>query len=381
MLRNILLAFVVLLGMNGWGQTAEPFRFPEGKHGKGELKYRNGVPVLVLAGTPEEMGEQMGVLGVKPASQLVRVFEKVLKEHRLDLIVPLLVKFGEAQLAKYPAEYRREFEAMARASGIDRELLLIGNTFNELRHLAGCSGLMVAANRSRTGGTLMGRNWDFPPVEGIHDCSLVIVYRPQGKHAFAVVSYPGAVATGCLMSGMNAEGLTIGGNFIGESADGAPQVEWKNLPTAVIARRLLEECGTLAAAEKLLRASKPTERHSLVACDRGGGAVFEITSRTIVVRRDKDGICVGTNHFLSRELSVPTVCGRLTALTQAARLEKLGVSDVAKKMHEANQGAWTAHTLVFEPGPLGLHIAFGDGTRSATSFPLKEVKLRNLLKP
>src|SRR4029077_14149014 len=95
-------AFCVWLGEPGVAQPAEPFRFPEGKHGKGELKYVNGVPVLVLAGTPEEMGEQMGVLGLKPAAGAVGIFKEVLKQHRLDLLVPLLVKFGETQLAKYP---------------------------------------------------------------------------------------------------------------------------------------------------------------------------------------------------------------------------------------------------------------------------------------
>src|SRR5262249_9723938 len=145
--------------------------------------------------------------------------------------------------------------------------------------------------------------------------------------------------------------------------------------------RVMEECATLNEAEKLIRASKPGERHALVACDRTGGAVFEITPKTVVVRRAKDGVCVGTNHFLSRELGVATDCRRLRKLTQAARMDKLGVEDVAKKMHEANQDAWTAHTLVFEPGPLKLHVAFGDGKKSATNFSVKSIDLNKLLKP
>src|SRR5207249_10385214 len=40
----------------------KPFRYPEGKHEKGELKYVNGVPVLTVEGTPEEIGAQIGVL-------------------------------------------------------------------------------------------------------------------------------------------------------------------------------------------------------------------------------------------------------------------------------------------------------------------------------
>jgi hypothetical protein len=335
----------------------------------------------VLAGTPEEMGEQMGVLGVKPAAEAIAVFKQVLKQHRLDLVMPILTRFGETQLAKYPEPYRREFDALVRASGVDRTLLLIGNTFGELRHLAGCSGLMVDPDRSATGAALMGRNWDFPPVEGMHAYSLVLVYRPQGKRAFAAVGFPGTVAGVCTMSAMNADGLVLGGNAISHSADKAPQVEWKNTPNAVFARRVLEECGTLAEAEKLLRAGRPAERGSLVACDRTGGAVFEMTSKTLAVRRPEAGICIGTNHFLSQELGTPYDCRRMKVLSEVRGLAKLSVAEVARKMGEANQGAWTAHTMVFEPGPLKLHVAFGDGKRSATTFPLREVDLSALLRP
>src|SRR5437660_870613 len=48
---------------------APPFRYPEGRHGKGELKYVRGIPVLVVGGTPDEMGEAVGALAVKPAKR------------------------------------------------------------------------------------------------------------------------------------------------------------------------------------------------------------------------------------------------------------------------------------------------------------------------
>jgi len=38
--------------------VAKPFRFRRPSHGKGELKYINGLPVVSLVGTPEEIGEQ-----------------------------------------------------------------------------------------------------------------------------------------------------------------------------------------------------------------------------------------------------------------------------------------------------------------------------------
>jgi isopenicillin-N N-acyltransferase like protein len=117
-------------------------------HGKGELKYVKDIPILTLAGKPEEIGEQLGLLALKPASRKFETFKQFLKERRLDLIMPLVVKFGEAQFKKWPESYQKEFEAMVKAGGVDRDLLLIASTFSDLRNLAQCSALMIGPCRA-----------------------------------------------------------------------------------------------------------------------------------------------------------------------------------------------------------------------------------------
>ena len=43
------------------GATAdESFKYVEGTHGAGSLRYIDGIPVLTVQGTPEQMGEQIG---------------------------------------------------------------------------------------------------------------------------------------------------------------------------------------------------------------------------------------------------------------------------------------------------------------------------------
>src|SRR5205814_8314077 len=66
---------VVLVGLGflvpAAAHAAEPFRFPEQKHGQGELRYINGLPVLMVEGTPEAIGEQAAFLAVKPAQRML----------------------------------------------------------------------------------------------------------------------------------------------------------------------------------------------------------------------------------------------------------------------------------------------------------------------
>src|SRR5262249_23703497 len=91
-------------------RAGERFRFPEAKHGKGELKYVNGPPVLIVEGTPEEMGEQVGVLALKPAARVVNVLKDFLKMRRLDSAWPLLAAIGNGMVPQFPPDHRKELE-------------------------------------------------------------------------------------------------------------------------------------------------------------------------------------------------------------------------------------------------------------------------------
>src|SRR5262245_20932958 len=189
----------------------QPFRYPEAKHGAGELRYVNGVPVLTLAGTPEEIGEQVAVLGVKPAHRLLRFPRDFLRAATDGPLVNVLGKqlngmgvvdpkqfndmkafvrgagyltlsvMGNRLFRQFLPHHAAEVEAIVRASGEDRDTIILANTMFEIKKLAACSVLIVEPNRSATGRLLCGRNLDFPTLGYLQDYSLVQVYRPAGK--------------------------------------------------------------------------------------------------------------------------------------------------------------------------------------------------------
>ncbi len=360
---------------------AEPFRYPEGKHGGGELRYVQGVPVLTVQGTPEEMGEQMGMLALKPAAGAIQVYERFLQSQGLGNARPLLASIANSLLKRFPEDYQRELESAIKASGLDRDMLVIGNTFHDIRKLTSCSAVMVSPERSKTGGALIGRNLDYPFARGMLEYSLVIVYQPKGKQPFAVVSFPGSTVVGCAMSAMNAHGLFIGQNDVGPAADQSPWLVLENTPTAVLCRQILEECDSIAAAEKAMQKTKPAGRSIFVMCDRLAGGVIEATPKTVALRQDKTGYCAATNHFETRELSTGQGCRRLDELARARGWEQLGIGETHRLLQAVSQEWWTAHSMVFEPETLKLHVAFGDGRRPATAFPLRTIDLSPWLKP
>src|SRR5262245_45490912 len=102
-----------------------PFRFPEARHGQGALRYHGAAPVLVVGGTPEEVGEQMGVQSVRPAPRLLGYPEDLLSYFYFSrtlarLLLKRATRIGEGLLARFPEGPLREFAGLV-ASGLDRD--------------------------------------------------------------------------------------------------------------------------------------------------------------------------------------------------------------------------------------------------------------------
>ncbi len=369
------LVLFAVFGIPAVARSDEPFRYPEAKHGKGELKYRNGVPVLTVEGTPEEIGEQVAVLAAKPAERLFRYPKEVLKEIKAEFAYPLLTRTGKLMLPQFPDDYRKELDAFVKA-GFDRDLLIVANTMFDIQKLFACSSLVVDPDRSATKGSLLARNLDFVTLGYLQDYSLVTVYRPAGKkHAFVSVGFPGII--GCL-SGMNETGLSLAVLEVYSSNDGALKFDPKGVPYAMCYRRILEECSTVEEAKKLLESMKRTTMTNLAICDKKGGGVLEITPKSLVFRPAAQSLSLCTNHFCSPELAVENqpntfqTLDRFASLEKTRDLTKIGIEDLHQQLHAANLGECTLQTMVFEPATLTIHVAFGKCPTSA--LPLKTIR-------
>ena len=290
-------------------------------------------------------------------------------------MMPVLLKMSDTMFAQFPADHRKELEAMAREAGIDPSLGVLGNTAPDLLKLAGCATLIVQGNRANGTGPLFGRNLDYPGFGFLHHYSLVTIYRPKGKHAFVSIGFPGMV--GCI-SGMNDAGLALATLEVYTGKDGSPRLDPKGVPYTLTIRRILEECTTVAEAEKLLRSVKRTTMNNLAVCDKQGGVVFELTPKSVVARQPVDNLCACTNHFRSEALATPEEmkCDRYDILDKCRLQATLTLEDIARKLNAANQGDLTLQTMIFEPASLRLHLAIGKTPASA--LPLKSLDLAPL---
>lgn len=370
------ISFVAVVVFTATATADEKKAFPAAKHGNGELKYIEKVPVLVVRGTPAEMGEQFGKLAVANAPDLDGLHARFLKDSGQERRYPLIVGLAANLKPNFPKHHVAEMEAVAKASGRSESLFLFANTIADLTSGLGCSTVVVEKDRSKTGGPLFGRNFDWQPTVGITEHTIVTVFKGEGKRAFAAVT---TVPIAGVISGMNDAGLSVTINEIQlrRSKDKAA-FNWKGTPLLLSFRRVLEECSTVAEAEKLLREMPRTSSCCLTVCDKHGGCVFEITPDNLEVRCHVNGVTCCTNHFRTDKLSTTTKCWRYDALEplQANDNAKMGVADVFAKLDAVHQGKATLQSMVFEPAARVLHFAYGDGP--ATRRDVRKLELGKL---
>jgi len=335
--------------------------FPPARHKAGELRYVEGVPVLTLRGKPAEMGEQFGILAIRNAPDLTGLHQQFLKDSGQELLYPYIVKLAKELRGGFPKNHLEEMEAAAMAADRDENRLYFANTIADLSSGLGCSTVVVQKERSKTSSPLFGRNFDWLPSKGITEHTLIVVYQGEGKHAFAAITVTPIEG---VVSGMNDAGLSLTINEISlkKSKDKAP-FNWKGTPLLLAFRRILEECTTVAEAEKLLRGMERTTSSCLTICDKDGGAVFEITPKNLEVRPPENGVCCCTNHFRTDKLMIENKCWRFDKLAPLCKDGggKLGVTDVFARLDDVHQGKATLQSMVFEPKERVLHLAYGEG--------------------
>ncbi len=334
----------------------------------GELRYIQGIPVLLLEGEPEQMGRQQAALVLEVARRHSNLPKTILGQYGGGVLWPLVVGYSRSLMKDAPERYRRELNGACTKAKYQQEeidALRVANSLIELRRFDLCSAFLVEPERSAGGEMLFGRNLDIPSYGCLDRLVLVVVCRPAKRHAFASVTWPGFVG---VLSGMNDTGLAVACLDSGPAKDDSPAFSLA-APLSLTFRRILEECSSIEEAQKLLAAAKRTTWMNLAACDRQRAVVFEITPKSVVARRAEDHLLACTNHFRTPELSVSKECWRYRALQGYwGRSQPFTWHDVADALHKVNLGQLTTQSMIFEPKSLRLRLAIGKPPASGGPF-------------
>lgn len=259
--------------------------------GKGRLEVLpSGLAILHVAGTPEEMGTQHGTLLRDQVQALMKDYlPRVLRGKREDALAR--ARLLERQI---PERHRREMKALAEAAGVPADDVLLGSVVVELLGLNQCSGAAASGPATRDGRTVVGRNLEWPDHGILGQYGLMIAARPDGLRPFLSAGFP---AFAGVVTGMNGDGVFTAELVVLNEARPDREAALKGVPYPVLQRRVLEECGSLAEAVKLVKEASRTVAQNLLLADPASGIVLECGAGRCVERPQKDGLVVVTNYY------------------------------------------------------------------------------------
>ncbi len=337
------------------------------------------LPVLVLEGTPEEMGRQHGeVLGTK-LRELLRPF----LERQDGKSLPDARRAARESLEPHiPAEYVAEMKALAEAAKVDYEDVLVANCSADLCWAFLCSAVVATGEAVKPGTPLVfGRNLDYPGYGIVDGYSMVAVFRPKGKLAFAAATFPGLVG---VVSGLNEKGVAIAD--LVDLASGKPTKKG-GLPHLFRQRAVLEKATTVDEALGIARALPAAVSHLHVVADEKSAAILEIAPTTSSYRRpDAKGLLMTANDFTcaaekaadgssAEDPGRPTSRhGCLRRLAEAAH-GRIDAEAVREMLTATSLDHINLQAMVFVPAERALYLARGETLARASDQAYVRIEL------
>ncbi|MGA2035335.1 MAG: C45 family autoproteolytic acyltransferase/hydrolase [Thermoguttaceae bacterium] len=216
--------------------------------------------ILMVSGTPEQMGAAHGVLLRDPIRRLC--------EHVLYLVgagdslrtgVWAFDRFAEIQRRTQPYLPQRflvECDALARAAGISQRDGRAANLFPERFH---CSGVAVRGKATSDGKVLHARVLDYMRDIHLQTGAAVTVFLPEGRRKWVSLGYGGFIGT---VTAMNDKGLAVG------EMGGRGEGDWDGMPMSFLLRDLMERADSVDAALEILRRAPRTCEYYYVLSDK-----------------------------------------------------------------------------------------------------------------
>ncbi|MEE8638589.1 MAG: C45 family peptidase [Candidatus Margulisiibacteriota bacterium] len=302
-LRIVIIIISVLLlaiGVSVCGtQGSTPTPSPSGS-----LEIKDGFYVLHLRGSAEDMGRQHGTLLKDQITEFVQeyLFEGVVEESGVPwaLLAWTAKEFYEDQL---PDDFKTELHAIAEASGVSYEAVLVCQLMGDMPDLTQTASMggtsFIAKGGATSGGTIIhGANVEMDDYNNsLRDRLTIIYYEPTNGNKFVSLSAPGLAS---VIIGMNEKHVALSISAVEAGID------QNGLPTCANLRRALQYSDSLSeAADYLTQSDKRTRGYIVpVSCGSPEGLFVMELSPNHYKKREIGTLeaLVSADHFISQEM-------------------------------------------------------------------------------
>jgi uncharacterized protein (DUF302 family) len=223
----------------------------------------NRVPVIIVSGTPYEMGHQLGILiGDQMRAFVPAAMAGICQE--LHMSIEDLREIW-ARTSAYTDD-RLEQELAGLADGADMPLhLLQAMHAVPLMMPYSCSSIAAWGRATEDGHLYQTRNLDWSLEVGAHNVPVIVVYRPKDGVPHVVPTFAGMIGA---HTGMNARGIALSEMGDAPAREMPYQVHAPHFTTFF--RTLLYDADSLGSALRIFKEQPLTKRYHYVFGDGQG---------------------------------------------------------------------------------------------------------------
>lgn len=342
-------------------------------NGHGVLYSLGSKRVLVVDGTPEQMGEAHGLLMKDSVKRLVnRVLFGVGIADTFrsgEWFIDIMDEVYKRTSPFVPKRFVDECYSLAKSAKIDQRDALYANLFPERFH---CSGVAVKGKASLNGQVLHARVLDYMRDIGLQNYAAVVVFIPEGKNAWMTLGYAGFIGT---VTAMNEKGVAIG------EMGGRGEGHWDGVPMSLLLRDVMERASTAEEAVEIIKNSPRTCEYYYVVSDKSGyiRAMHCLPDKITILKP-------GEQHPLLPQVPEDTVLvsGDERAKVLSRRLIENYGSINPQKMIEIIKRPVAMksnlHNAIFAPQTLDMWFADAGKSTPACDEPYYHINLGEILK-
>jgi isopenicillin-N N-acyltransferase like protein len=340
--------------------------------GHGLLCTTQGKTILMVAGSPAQMGTAQGKLMREPARKLT---ERVVylvggadTIHSGTWFFDRMAEIERRTVPHIPPRFLEECDALSKAAGVSQRDGRVANLFPERFH---CSGVAMRGKATAGGRVLQARVLDYMTEIDLQDAAVVQVFMPAGRNAWMSLGYAGFIGT---VTAMNEKGVAVG------EMGGRGEGHWDGVPMSLLLRDVMERAATVEEALAILQNAPRTCEYYYVLSDRSGTIrAVECTPAKMTVLEP------GQQHPRLARVPDDTVLisgeDRSKVLSQRI-LQNYGQIDVPKLIEIIKRPVSmrsNLHDAILAPETLEMWFADAGRTTPACNEPYARVSLRELI--
>jgi hypothetical protein len=341
--------------------------------GHGLLLRTQRKSILLVSGTPEQMGAAHGALLKEQAKRLVdRMLYLVGGAESIQSGTWFLDRMEEIQrrtLPFIPERFLAECDALSKAAGVSERDGRYANLFPERFH---CSGVAVRGKATKDGSVIHARVLDYMRDINLQGSACVQVFMPEGRNRWMSLGYAGFIGT---VTAMNEKGLAIG------EMGGRGEGDWDGLPMSLLLRDVMERAATVEEGLDILSKTPRTCEYFYVLSDKSRNmAGVHADARQITILRP------GQQHpllpFVPEDTVMMSAGDRAKKLSERLqqRYGRIDVQAMIDLIKRPVAMASNLHDAVFAPETLDMWFADAGKHTPACDEPYAHCNLGQLIR-